>query len=139
MYDPVWEAVDCLERCGFRVMALVCDGLTANRKFFRLHNPDIPATEAYKTLNPFADEERYIYFISDPPHLIKTVRNAWASKKRNLWVRWMLTMCSLQLFSKCIYNISFLLHISAKERAYVGHSFCHCMNAIGQRRVSLSS
>lgn len=67
MYDPVWEAVDRLERCGFRVMALVCDGIAANRKFFCLHNPDIPATEEYKTLNPFADEERYIYFISDPP------------------------------------------------------------------------
>lgn len=30
----------------------------------------------YKTLNVFADEERYIYFISDPPHLLKTARNS---------------------------------------------------------------
>ena len=27
----------------------------------------------YCTRNLMADEERYIYFISDPPHLIKTV------------------------------------------------------------------
>ena len=29
----------------------------------------------YRTLNLMAGEERYIYFISDPPHLIKTARN----------------------------------------------------------------
>ena len=29
----------------------------------------------YRTLNLMADEERYIYFISDPPHLIKTARS----------------------------------------------------------------
>ena len=34
----------------------------------------------YKALNIYAKEERYIYFISDLPHLIKTVRNCWHSK-----------------------------------------------------------
>jgi len=24
-------------------------------------------------------EKRYIFFLSDPPHLIKTMRNCWAS------------------------------------------------------------
>jgi len=38
MYDPVWEAVDRLELCSFKVLVLVCDGLAANRKLFRLHN-----------------------------------------------------------------------------------------------------
>lgn len=38
MYVPFWEAVGRLERCGFRVMALVCDGLAANRRLFRLHS-----------------------------------------------------------------------------------------------------
>ena len=36
-------------------------------------NLDVDVT--YRTLNIMADEERYIYFISDPPHLIKTARN----------------------------------------------------------------
>ena len=40
----------------------------------------------YKVKNPYSPEERYLYFISDPPHLIKTVRNAWASPHRHLWV-----------------------------------------------------
>ena len=34
MHDPVWEAVARLELCGFRVMALVCDGLAAHHKLF---------------------------------------------------------------------------------------------------------
>ena len=89
MYDPVWEAVARLELCGFRVMALVCDGLAANRKLFRLHKPvtAAPTEITYKVKNPFADDGRDLYFICDPPHLIKCVRNAWANSKRLLWVR----------------------------------------------------
>ena len=34
MYEPLWNAVGRLERCGCRVMALVCDGLAANRRLF---------------------------------------------------------------------------------------------------------
>ena len=26
MFEPFWEAVERLERCGFRVMGLMCDG-----------------------------------------------------------------------------------------------------------------
>ena len=33
-------------------------------------NEDVDVT--YRTLNVMADEERYIYLIGDPPHLIKT-------------------------------------------------------------------
>jgi len=76
MYDPVWEAVARLKLCGFRVMALVCDGLAANRKLFRLHKP--VTTPTYRVKNPYADDGWDLYFICDPPHLIKCVRNAWA-------------------------------------------------------------
>lgn len=86
MYDPLWEAVERLERCGFRVMALICDGLAANRRLFRLHDPKASPKNTYKVINPYSDDGRHIYFQSDPPHLIKTTRNAWASSKRKLWV-----------------------------------------------------
>ena len=86
MYEPLWEAVGHLERCGFRVMGLVCDGLAANRRLFKLHNPESPASESHKVFNPYSSDGRFLYFLSDPPHLIKTVRNAWASNKRSLWV-----------------------------------------------------
>ena len=96
MYDPVWEAVCRLELCGFKVMALTCDGLAANRKLFRLHNPDVKATEfVYKVPNPYTDDNRDLFFLSDPPHLMKTVRNAWCNSKRPLWVRLMLLVINL--------------------------------------------
>ena len=86
MYDPFWEAVGRLERCGFHVMALICDGLAANRRLFRLHSPCLRPGDVYKVVNPYSNDGRYLYFLSDPPHLLKTVRNAWSSSKRKLWV-----------------------------------------------------
>ncbi len=70
MYDIFWEAVERLERCGFRVVACTCDGLSVNRNFFKLH--DKGKKDVHKVLNPYSEEKRYIYFMTDPPHLIKT-------------------------------------------------------------------
>ena len=83
LYDIFWEAVQRLERCGFTVLACTCDGLSANRTFIGLHGT---TNGVSKTLNPYAEEERYVYFFLDPPHLMKTTRNCWASDKRLLWV-----------------------------------------------------
>ena len=87
MFDPMWEAIFRLENLGFRVLAMCCDGLAANRRLFSLHQPG-STTPVYKVPNPHAHdgERRSLYFVSDPPHLIKTVRNCWASHKRKLWV-----------------------------------------------------
>ena len=95
MYHPFWEAVGRLERCGFCVMSLVCDGLSANRRLFRLHDPASHPDDVYKVSNPYSDDSRFLYFLSDPPHLIKAVRNAWSSRARKLWIS---------------YNLAFLLH-----------------------------
>ena len=89
LYSLVWGCVRRLEACGFKVVALTCDGASANRKFLKLHKDSQGIT--YKTKNPYADEDRPVFFISDPPHLIKTVRNCWANSHshsctRNLWV-----------------------------------------------------
>ena len=70
LYSLVWGCVRRLEACGFKVIAFTCDGASANRKFFKLHKS--PETKLiYKTNNPYANE-RPVFFISDPPHLIKT-------------------------------------------------------------------
>ena len=66
-------------------MGLVCDGLTANRKFFNLHVPEAKEL-VHSVPNPYTSEERPFLFFSDPPHLIKTVRNAWENKRRYLQV-----------------------------------------------------
>ena len=85
IFVPFWEAVSRLERCGFKVMGVTADGLSVNRHFFKLHG-DSASDIVHKTPNPYTSEDRSLFFFSDPPHLIKTVRNCWASKKRNLWV-----------------------------------------------------
>lgn len=95
LYDLFWDAVERLERCGFKVIACTCDGLSVNRRFFKLHGTgDI----VHKVLNPYSVDGRHIFFLSDPPHLIKTVRNCWASSKRLLWVRIYSAVCFILTF-----------------------------------------
>ena len=83
LYPIFWEAVERLRRCGFKVIGCTCDGLSVNRRFFKLHGKK---DDPFEVLNPYLSDNRYIYFFSDPPHLIKTVQNCWASKRRLLWV-----------------------------------------------------
>ena len=88
----VWEAIERLEKCGFKVIVVTADGASPNRKFFRMHQSDKDDGLCYKTKNPYASDERYVYFMSDVPHLLKTTRNCWSHSSghgntRNLWVR----------------------------------------------------
>lgn len=85
LYEPLWEAVYRLERMGFKVLGVSCDGLAANRRLFQLHR-NRSKDVVYKVLNPHTEEKRHLFFLCDPPHLIKTVRNSWENKKRMLWV-----------------------------------------------------
>ena len=79
LYSIVWGAVRRLEACGFRVVAFTCDGASCNRNFFRLCSSDAGGVEsgnetspiAYKTFNPYSDDGRSIFFISDPPHQLE--------------------------------------------------------------------
>ena len=50
---------------------------------------DVNNNKCYRTNNPF-DDSRYLYFISDPPHLLKTTRNCFSNSyahfnSRKLW------------------------------------------------------
>ncbi len=89
LYSLVWGCIRRLEACGFKVVAVTCDGASANRKFINLHGSKINTTTSkksknapqranehdqqssnkalydwknitYKTTNPFADEDRPI-------------------------------------------------------------------------------
>lgn len=73
IFPLVWDCVKRLESCGFKVLALTADGASCNRKFFKMHQ------SIHKTLNPFSSNNRCIFFFSDVPHLVKTVRNCWAN------------------------------------------------------------
>ena len=63
LYSLVWGRVCRLEVCGFKVIALTCDCASANRKFLKLHKSSKGLT--YKTKNPYPNEDRPIFFISD--------------------------------------------------------------------------
>lgn len=87
LFDPFWEAVYRLERMGLEVLCATADGASTNRRLMKMHKLHRKRGEiTYKVVNPYAVRKRYLYFISDPPHLLKTIRNAWVSAKRNLWV-----------------------------------------------------
>ena len=71
-------------------MATTFDGASVNRRLLKIHGLGSNAELLYKVINPYAPEKRYLYFISDPPHLMKTVRNCWVSPNCHLWVSQML-------------------------------------------------
>lgn len=89
LFNLLWEAVEILEcDLGLEVLFITSDGASPNRCFIRLHS--IGPGIVYKTNNIFAPEQRDIYFISDAPHLLKTVRNNFSNsyshkKTRRLW------------------------------------------------------
>ena len=99
LYPIIWDAVRNLEGCGLKVMVIVCDGASPNRKMHKAASK--PQEVVYKTLNPFSEEDkRDIFFISDVPHLIKTSRNCWEnsfghSHNRALWVSNLVMICAM--------------------------------------------
>lgn len=63
----------------FQVYYVTCDGLSANRKFFKVsQNVGDPLSFPYKTVNPFSPD-RELFFFCDAPHLLKTVRNCFSN------------------------------------------------------------
>ena len=65
------------------MIAVTCDGASANRKLFKMHfhltfdddvNPDVDATCRTRNFHSF-QKKRLIYFIYDVQHLLKTTRN----------------------------------------------------------------
>jgi len=82
IFPLIREAIRRLTMLGLTVVTVTCDGASDNRKMFSMHNSGSPLS--YKTVNVYASELQEIFFISDPPHLIKTIRNCFARGK--LWV-----------------------------------------------------
>lgn len=87
----IWEAVERLEKIGFKVLVITGDGASANRRFINMHGKKTSTRNpCYKTKNPYSQDKRDIYFMSDPPHLMKTARNCWShsgdEQSRNMWV-----------------------------------------------------
>ena len=65
--------------CKLKVITVVPDGASPNRKFYRLHHhlqldEDPDCDIVYHTSSLFFPE-RFIWFFAEVPHLIKTARN----------------------------------------------------------------
>ena len=82
LFPLVWKAIGRLTLLGFRPLVITCDGAKNNRKMFAMHGDK----NTYKTVNIFSRDRHPIFFISDPPHLLKCIRNCLYNKTRNLWV-----------------------------------------------------
>jgi hypothetical protein len=84
LFTIIWEAICQLESIGLKVICVTGDGASLNRKFFKMHQSSRGLV--YKTVNPYAElaEKRSLYFISDPPHLVKTIRNCWSHSGYNV-------------------------------------------------------
>ena len=100
LFNVVWECIEMLEEREFKVLVLTCDGATPHRKFYKMHHPPNtpPGTLIYKVRNPYA-VDRFVYFLCDPVHLLKTTRNNWENsfwqnktrklKNNGQWITWL--------------------------------------------------
>lgn len=84
LFHKHWSVVEACETAGIKIICSVGDGCPINRAFVDMHCPNTKTKSGvvYDTLNPCNDRE--FYFFSDPPHLLKTIRNNFMSKARTL-------------------------------------------------------
>ena len=121
----MWQGIERLEFLGFKVLAVTGDGASTNRKFFRMNSYPADGLH-YKTLNPYSSGARYLFFISDPPHLLKTTRNCWShsslhGSKRKLWVN------SLHVYTLCIvYYMYIMTNYRTMDKAFIGAMLLLC-------------
>ena len=82
MYVWTWEVIGALERSGLAVVAFVSDGCSVNRSFIKMHKPvtKLPSGVVFDTINK-ASRGRILYFMSDVPHLLKTIRNCFFNSR----------------------------------------------------------
>ena len=65
-----WLGVSLLHSYGFEIILVCCDGASTNRTFYTMNTNNQFHSEGS---NPFTNKP--IFFMSDPPHLMKKLRN----------------------------------------------------------------
>ena len=92
LFPILRKVIAQLTGLGLEVLTVTCDGASENRLLFSLHDEKNDKI-AYKIKNVYAKNNSSIFFISDPSHLIKTIRNCFS--RGNLWVCICSLYCSL--------------------------------------------
>lgn len=91
LHEVVWGTVRQLHEIDLTALCVIADGAKPNRKFFQdhAHKEGMKDGVVYKARNIYAPE-KFVYFMPDVPHLIKTTQNCWehshGSGTRHLWV-----------------------------------------------------
>ncbi|KAH8018464.1 hypothetical protein HPB51_007018 [Rhipicephalus microplus] len=67
-----------LEEIGYRVIAVVCDNNSLNRKAMKMFLPEPKLSPVYP--HP-ADPDRLLFYVVDAVHLFKCIRNNWLNQK----------------------------------------------------------
>ena len=96
-FQLLWKAISICEKSSLKAFAVPCDDASPNRKLFRMHwhltqdddmNPETDVT--YRTRNLFSGiQNRFLYFISHVPHLLKTVRYCLSNFRSGKFTRYM--------------------------------------------------
>ncbi|KAK3925996.1 Transposable element P transposase [Frankliniella fusca] len=140
LYSRAWDTIYNMESRGLKVTCLICDGASMNKKFFKMHaqwidadHPLIPGI-VYATSNLASCEKKPLYFIVDPPHLLKTLRNCLANsyahkKSRKMWKgNEKLSWKSIELLYEVTKNDKF--RSNKLTRAHINLSSHGCMKVI---------
>ena len=91
LFTLFWEAIGVLVLNNLWVIASTSDGASSNRRFIKMHadeQSDETASVVYYTENHFSPD-RNIYFFSDVPHLVKTLRNCLYHSGSGTCIRYM--------------------------------------------------
>ena len=70
LFDPLWQAVERIERCGLKVLGVTADGASPNRRLFKIHNPS-PGSFTHKVPNPYSTDGRDLLFFFRPTTFIE--------------------------------------------------------------------
>ena len=91
LHTRTWDVIYRMESHQLKVLCCICDGATINKKFFRMHaKGDLNCEYVYSTRNVASGEDRLLFFIVDPVHVLKSLRNNFANsfshkKTRKMW------------------------------------------------------
>ena len=83
LHSWTWHLIGALKRRNILIIAFTCDGCPINRAFIKTHEPSHTPRKSgvvYATINIHAPH-RQLFFISDVPHLLKTLRNSLCSSR----------------------------------------------------------